>query len=172
MYCLSFINNKTANLFGHHSIYILFVQDAHETRHCAFCLKEISALFVKKCSGCERRAYCSEECKTVDLSISGFGQRHKNWCCRYEYGEEDIDWEVLPVANKGLGVVAKRFLPAGYRILVEQVYTDPNDHPGLFHHSKYIFLYNKLSQVYHRDQRSGTPRSFFEKKVQFEFIRR
>jgi len=55
-----------------------------------------------------------------------------NWCCLFEYGEEDIDWEVLPVENRGLGIIAKRSLPAGYRILVEPVYTNPNDHPGLF----------------------------------------
>jgi len=110
-----------------------FFQDAEQVRHCAFCLKEIGGLLIKKCGGCKRRAYCSKECQTADWSVTGSGQRHKNWCSRYEYGEEDIDWEVIPVENKGLGVVAKRHLPVGYRIIVEPVYADVNDHPGQFH---------------------------------------
>jgi len=87
---------------------------------------------VKTCGGCKRRAYCSKKCQSDDWLITGTGQRHKNWCGRYEYGEEDIDWEVVPVPNKGLGIVAKRFLPCGYRIMVEPVYTSPTDHPGTF----------------------------------------
>ncbi len=41
------------------------------------------------------------------------------------------DWEVfIPVQNNGLGVVAKRPLPADFKIIVEAVYTNPHDHPG------------------------------------------
>jgi len=84
------------------------------------------------CGGCKKRAYCSKECQTADWSIKGNGQRHKNWCGIHEYGEEDLDWEVVPVPNnyKGLGIVAKRLLPAGFRIIVEPAFTDPHDHPS------------------------------------------
>jgi len=95
-------------------------------RHCAYCLN-VCEPPIKKCSRCQRRAYCTKACQVADWST---GQCHKNWCCKFEYGEEDIDWEVVPVPNKGLGIVAKRFLPAGFRIIVEPVYTDPNGHPG------------------------------------------
>jgi len=63
--------------------------------------------------------------------VNGKGQRHVNWCGRYDYGEEDLDWEVVPIPNKGLGIRAKRFLPAGFRIIVEPVFTDPVGHPGM-----------------------------------------
>ena len=69
--------------------------------------------------------------QVADWKDTGTGQRHKNWCGVHDYGEEDVDWEVIPVPNKGLGIVAKKFLPAGYRIIVEPVFTDPSDHPGL-----------------------------------------
>jgi len=101
-------------------------------RHCAFCLEALSGSLIKNCSKCKKRAYCSKECQQKDWSVTGTGQRHKNWCCIYEYGEEDVDWEVVPVPNKGLGVRAKRFLPAGYRIIVEPDFKHPNDHPGFY----------------------------------------
>ncbi len=82
------------------------------------------------CGGCKKRAYCSQKCRIADYNVGGTGQGHKNWCRRYDYGEEDIEWEVIPVQNKGLGVVAKKFLPAGYKIIVEPVYTNPHGHPG------------------------------------------
>jgi len=84
------------------------------------------------CGKCKRRAYCSRECQISDWSSKGKGQRHVNWCCSgYEYGEEDIDWEVVKVPKKRLGIRAKRFLPAGYRIIVEPIFTDPHGHPGI-----------------------------------------
>jgi len=46
-------------------------------------------------------------------------------------GEEDVDWEVVPIPNKGLGIIAKKLLPAKYRIMADPVYTDPHDHPGI-----------------------------------------
>ncbi len=85
---------------------------------------------VKLCGRCKKRAYCSKKCQVLDWKISGTGQRHKNWCGVYEYGEEDVDWEVAPVINKGLGIVARKLLPAGYRIIVEPAFNDVNDHPG------------------------------------------
>lgn len=32
-----------------------------------------------------------------------------------EYGEEDLDWTVVPIPGKGLGVVALRDIPPKYR---------------------------------------------------------
>jgi len=101
------------------------------TRHCAFCLEIITTFPVKLCGGCKKRAYCSKECQVADWKITGTGQRHKNWCGVHNHGEEDVDWEVVPVPNKGLGIIAKKLLPAGYRIIVEPAFSDPNDHPGL-----------------------------------------
>jgi hypothetical protein len=50
----------------------------------------------------------------------GPGQGHKVWC-GLEYGEEDIDWEIREIsADKGLGVVALKTIPAGFRIMVEK----------------------------------------------------
>jgi len=86
----------------------------------------------KLCGGCKKRAYCSKECQAADWSRKGDGQRHVNWCRRYEYGEEDVDWEVVSIPNKGLGVRAKKLLPEGYRIIVEPVFTDPHGHLGIF----------------------------------------
>jgi len=125
--------------------FIFILQDAcvaKPVRHCALCLKELipSVNLIKQCDKCKKRVYCSHKCQSKDWSVTG--QCHKNWCGRYQYGEEDIDWEVLPVPNKGLGVLAKRFLPAGKRIIVEPVYTDPNDHPGLLLQSFSLSFYS------------------------------
>jgi len=47
-----------------------------------------------------------------------------NWCGRYQYGEEDVDWEIVPVRNKGLGVRAKKpLIPAGYRFITSPIKT-------------------------------------------------
>ncbi len=62
----------------------------------------------------------------------GDGQRHINWCRRQECGEEGVDWEVVPIQNKGLGIRAKKSLPAGMKIIVEPVFSSPNAHSGLF----------------------------------------
>ncbi len=87
-------------------------------RHCAFCLNPIEDQIIKLCGKCRRRAYCSRECQVTDWSADGKGQGHKNWC-HLVCGEEDIDWEVSNVPGKGLGVVAKRTIPAKYRIIVD-----------------------------------------------------
>ena len=97
-------------------------------RHCAFCLQICSP--AKVCSKCRKRAYCSRQCQAADWKPEGKGQGHKNWC-QFECGEEDIDWHVVPVPGKGLGIVAKRMIPAGYRIIVEPEFNDPEGHPGI-----------------------------------------
>ena len=56
-----------------------------------------------------------------DWSNKGNGQRHVNWCRRPECGEEEVDWEVVPIINKGLGIRAKKLLPAGLKIVVEPI---------------------------------------------------
>lgn len=103
-------------------------------RHCAFCLIEIIPENVKTCGKCLRRAYCSKECQTLDWKMpkdsdSPRGQGHKKWCGR-QYGEEDLDWKIVPIEEKGLGVVALRPIPAKYRIMVDACQTRPTDHPG------------------------------------------
>ena len=66
----------------------------------------------------------------ADWKPEGKGQGHKKWC-QYKCGEEDVDWHVVPIPGKGLGVVAKRTIPAGYRIIVEPVFSDPEGHPAI-----------------------------------------
>ena len=110
-------------------------------RYCAFCLEVLSGSLIKNCSKCKKRAYCSKECQQKDWSVTGNGQRHKNWCCIYEYGEEDVDWEIFeePVKStrprealtKKTGIRAKKLIPIGYNIVVEPVFTDPHGHPGI-----------------------------------------
>ena len=96
-------------------------------RHCAFCLRLEK---YKLCSGCHKRAYCSKKCQLADWSLTGIGQHHKSWC-KLDCGEEDIDFEVVPVPGKGLGLVAKKLIPAKYRIIVEGYHTDPLAHPAI-----------------------------------------
>ena len=95
-------------------------------RHCSFCLQICSP--VKLCSKCHKRAYCSPQCQVADWKPGGKGQGHKNWC-QYECGQEDVDWCVVPIKDKGLGIVAKRTIPAVYRIIVEPVFNNPEGHP-------------------------------------------
>ena len=109
-------------------------------RHCAYCL-QLCGFPTKLCGGCKKRAYCSKECQRADWSIKGNGQRHVNWCRRHEYGDEDVDWEVVPVVNKGLGIRAKKLLPAGMKIIVEPIYKSPSDHPGN------VFIYTSLTKI-------------------------
>ena len=110
-----------------------------ENRHCAFCLQPCSQ--AKLCGGCKKRAYCSTECQKIDWSVTGSGQKHRNWCGKFEHGEEDVDWKVVPIDGKGLGVVALRRLPAKYRIMVEPVFTDPHAHPGISNRLKRLFIF-------------------------------
>jgi len=99
-----------------------------DTRICAFCLTSISGIDVKLCGGCKRRAYCSQKCQIADWSYGTSSQVHKIWC-KLDCGEEDLDWEVVPVPGKGLGLVAMRFIPAKSRIMVDAARSD--DHPGI-----------------------------------------
>ena len=108
----------------------MFTQEEDDViRHCAYCLN-VCVLPTKLCGGCKKKAYCSKECQAKDWSSKGNGQCHKLWCGRYECGEEDVDWEVVPIPNKGLGIRAKQLIPAGLKIIVEPVCSSPNDHPG------------------------------------------
>ena len=110
-------------------------------RHCAFCLRLEKC---KLCGGCHKRAYCSIKCQLADWSWTGIGQHHKYWC-KMDCGEEDIDFEVVPVPGKGLGIVAKNLIPAKYRIIVEGVHTDPLAHPAI----KYLCLsYGSLKEKF------------------------
>ena len=108
-----------------------YVQSAGDNiRHCAFCLTPCTA--PKMCSKCHKRSYCSRNCQTFDWNRGGPGQGHKDWCRENECGEEDVDWQVRSIPDKGLGIVAKRDLPAGYRIMVEHAHTDPLSHPAIY----------------------------------------
>ena len=59
----------------------------------------------------------------ADWSPSGRGQRHKDWC-RHQCGEEDVDFQVVAVEGKGLGIVAKKFIASKYRIIVETLFAE------------------------------------------------
>jgi len=98
------------------------------TRHCGFCLKEITGEAIKICGKCHKRAYCSRECQVTDWSPKKKGQGHKNWC-ELDCGEEDLDWSVTAIPGKGLGIVALRDMPAAYKIIVEAAVD--KDHPGV-----------------------------------------
>jgi len=111
-------------------------------RHCAYCLN-VCGLPIKLCGGCKKRAYCSRECQAKDWSRQGDGQRHVNWCRRQECGEEDVDWEVVPIPNKVLEVRAKELIPAGMKIIIEPVFSSPNDNPVIFR--KFVLSYKKGS---------------------------
>lgn len=95
------------------------IKDPASGRHCAFCIQFGD---YKLCGGCRKRAYCSPKCQVADWSPSGKGQRHKNWC-RYDCGEEDVDFQVVDLPGKGLGLVAKTFIPRKYRIIVESLFS-------------------------------------------------
>jgi hypothetical protein len=55
----------------------------------------------------------------MDWKTSSGGQGHKSWC-DLGCGEEDVDWEVVTIDGKGLGIRAKRFIPKMTRIMVDQ----------------------------------------------------
>ena len=61
----------------------------------------------------------------------------------------------MAIPNKGLGVRAKKLLPAGFRIIVEHAFTGPMDHPGELNHF-YLIKTNLKLIFFHRNQRSGT----------------
>ena len=94
-------------------------------------LSAYSPAVMPNCVEAARKGPSSKECQKIDWSVTGSGQKHRNWCGKFEYGEEDVDWKVVPIQGKGLGVVALRRLPAKYRIIVEPVFTHPNAHPGI-----------------------------------------
>ena len=90
---------------------------------CAFCYKiladEPPAL---KCGKCERRVYCSQECRAADWGGEG-GQGHQMWC-PLRCGEENVDWEVRPISEaKGLGLIARRPFARGDCIIAERLLT-------------------------------------------------
>jgi hypothetical protein len=45
--------------------------------------------------------------------------------CKVECGEEDLDWKVVSIPGKGLGVIAVHDIPAKTRIMVDRVLTEP-----------------------------------------------
>jgi SET domain/MYND finger len=79
---------------------------------------------VRRCQGCHKRAYCSEECQIADWETAtkgGKGQGHREWC-QLSCGEEGIAWSVSFISNtKGLGLVANRDFNPNERILVERL---------------------------------------------------
>ena len=46
------------------------------------------------------------------------GQGHKNWC-KLKCGEESLEWEVVEIPSKGLGLRALSFIPCLSRIMVD-----------------------------------------------------
>jgi hypothetical protein len=134
--------------------------DKNIDRSCAFCLNHVPYEQVVPCNRCNRRAYCSNDCRILDwerpnLETPGQkGQGHKMWCGQMTYyrlyyyspilntvgryrsfnggvtcGEEDLDWKVVPIEGKGLGVVALRHIPANSRIMADSCQPTPESHP-------------------------------------------
>lgn len=54
-----------------------------------------------------------------NVKYLGEGQGHKNWC-GVEYGEEDIDWQMIYIPGLGMRVMALRDLPPLYRLIVDR----------------------------------------------------
>lgn len=109
-------------------------------RHCAFCLVAVNITSVHLCNGCKRRAYCSVNCLESDWSLFGPGQQHYSWCSKHQSCEEDIDWFIVNIPNKGFGIRAKKAITAGSRIIVEKVFTNPYAHPGTNNFKNYITI--------------------------------
>ena len=85
-------------------------------RHCALCLDPLTDPLC--CGQCHKRAYCTKECQKKNWKAGGSGQGHKTWCA-VGAGEEGVDWKVRHISEqKGLGLVALRTLPEGFRIMV------------------------------------------------------
>lgn len=95
-----------------------------QQRVCAFCLKTCEKQAEPMvCGQCARRCYCSKSCQKQDWKCNSIGQGHKKWCS-LGTGEEGVDWEVRFISkNKGLGIVALRDLPPGFKIIVEKALT-------------------------------------------------
>lgn len=100
-----------------------------EIRFCAYCLSQVQLADVVMCEICKSRAYCSSACQARDWDPEADGQGHETWCS-LQVCEEGLDWEVRPISGKGLGVVAKRYIPRLSRVMVES----PRDltFPGVF----------------------------------------
>ena len=94
---------------------------------CAFCYKQPSTStsssederqedesFLKTCSKCHNRQYCSRKCQADDWRTG----HHKLFCGKV--GEVGVDYEIRPVDSKGLGVFAKRHFQRNDTILVER----------------------------------------------------
>ena len=90
-------------------------------RHCTYCFNNVGYPNNLR-GGCKERAYCSKECRRADCSMKGNALCHINWCQHHECGEEDVDWKVVPIPNKGLGIIAKKLLPGEFKITVEPVF--------------------------------------------------
>ena len=105
-------------------------KSGNKSQHWALCLQLCSS--PKLCGGCKKRAYCFREFRIKDCPAGGKGQGHKNWCRRYECGEEFVDCEIVAVPGKGLGVVAKKTISDKHRIIVEGIFTNPLAHPASY----------------------------------------
>jgi len=116
-------------IFQFDNSFFFLQEEGFVTRRCAYCL-QLCGFPAKLCGDCMKRAYCSKDCQRSDWSVKGNGQRHVNWCRRHERGEEDVDWEVVPIPNKLLGIRAKKLIPAGMKIIVEPSSSSPNGHSG------------------------------------------
>lgn len=105
-----------------------FLQDFKMRRHCASCLIELNEAKVTLCTGCDRRAYCSNSCQTLDWDNGG--QSHTIWC-KLGCLEEDLDWEIIEVEGKGLGMVSKVVIKPFTRILIDKWFENGDGHPEI-----------------------------------------
>jgi hypothetical protein len=82
---------------------------------CGFCNKKVQTFIL--CLHCNRRTYCSVECKDKDWTKEG--QWHQTWCSHY-CGEEHSDWEVQESQGRRCKVVALTDFRRGSKIVVEK----------------------------------------------------
>lgn len=78
---------------------------------CINCLKDCDKTLT--CDTCEKRFYCSLECKNTDLLV------HKDWCGFT--GELGYDYEIRKTPNKGFGVFALKDFKKNDKIMIEKV---------------------------------------------------
>lgn len=81
-------------------------------RSCGFCYGNLpTTTAATSCPSCPR-LYCGPACCSFDESTHSF------WCGKV--GEKGIDFEVIPIKGKGLGLITKRAFERGEKILAER----------------------------------------------------
>ncbi|PSN59840.1 SET domain-containing protein [Corynespora cassiicola Philippines] len=77
--------------------------------HCSYCAREGSGTDLQLCARCRAERYCSKECQTRHWKV------HKQNC---RPSKERL-YAIEPIEGKGQGMISKRKIPKGTRILSE-----------------------------------------------------